>query len=155
MITLIVLFGCYAVLYGLSRLGILLSRSTNKELAVYALAIFMIFFGLSHFYKQDELVMMLPSYVPFSSALIFLTGIIEILLAIGLLYPPTRRWAGIMLAVYLIAVFPANVYKAMNEIELSGTLSSPVMSWVRLFFQPLFIIWAFYFTKPAKTEHII
>lgn len=147
MITLIVLFGSYLALYILARMGILFSTKTNRELAVYALALFMFFFGLSHFYKQDELVLMLPQIIPLKEMIVFITGMIEIALAIGLLFSSTRRWAGIILAMYLVAVFPANIFKAMNEIDITGTLSSPVMSWVRLAFQPLFIVWALYCSK--------
>src|SRR5690625_3582905 len=103
MITLIVLFGSYLTLFILARTGILFSKKTNRELAVYALAIFMVFFGLSHFYKQNELVLMLPQMIPFKETIIYLTGIIEIALAIGLVFSSTRRWAGIFLAIYLVA----------------------------------------------------
>jgi len=150
LITLIVLFSSFAALLILSRTGIMFSKKTKRELSAYAMAIFMVFFGLSHFYKQDELVLMLPGFVPFPNTVVFMTGIIEIILAIGLVFSSTRRLAGILLAIYLVAIFPANVYKALNEVDISGTLSSPIISWVRLAFQPLFIIWALYCSKTPK-----
>ncbi len=152
MITLIVLFGSYFILLILARTGFLLANKTNRELAVYALAIFMVFFGLSHFYKQDELILMLPEMIPNKKTIIYFTGIIEIALAIGLLFPSTIRWSGILLAIYFVAVFPANFIKAMNEIDITGTLSSPIMSWIRLAFQPLFIVWALYCSKPQESK---
>lgn len=112
----------------------------------------MLFFGLSHFYKQDELVLMLPGFVPFPSAIIIITGIVEILLAAGLVFSSTRRIAGILLALYFVAVLPANVYKAINDIDVSGTMSSPILSWIRLLFQPLFILWTLYSSKTPRAE---
>src|SRR5690606_36451640 len=115
LITLIVLFESYALLMILSYTGILFRDRTKRELALYAMFIFLIFFGLSHFYKQDELVLMLPDFVPFRMTIIYLTGVTEIILAIGLLVPATRRWSGILLAIYFVAILPANVYKALLE----------------------------------------
>lgn len=98
------------------------------------MTIFLIFFGLSHFYKQDELILMLPDFIPFPEFIIFITGIIEIILALGLLFPTTRKLSGIFIAIFFIAVLPANINKAVNTVEISGTLSNDTMSWVRIFF---------------------
>lgn len=147
MITLIVLIGSFLLLILISRLGIALKNTSYRELGAYSMAIFLVFFGLSHFYKQDELILMLPSFIPFPEFVVYVTGIIEIVLAVGLIFPPTRRISGILIAIYFIAVLPANIYKAVNMVEISGTLSNHTMSWVRIFFQPIFIVWALYCSK--------
>lgn len=72
------------------------------------MAIFLLFFGISHFYKQDELILMLPEFI------VFMTGIIEIVLAVGLIYPATRRLSGTFLTIYFIVILPANINKALN-----------------------------------------
>lgn len=147
MITLIVLIGSFILLVFFSRVGIFFKEKSYRELGAYSMAIFLFFFGLSHFYKQDELILMLPDFMPFPEVIIYITGIIEIILAVGLIYPTTRHLSGILIAIYLIAVLPANIYKAVNMVEISGTLSNDTMSWVRIFFQPIFIIWALYCSK--------
>src|SRR5690625_5270712 len=147
MITLIVLIGSFILLILFSRLGIFFKGKSYRELGSYAMAIFLIFFGISHFYKQDELILMLHVFMPFPVFVILITGIIAIILAVGLIYPTTRRLSGILIAIYFIVVLPANIYKAINTVEISGTLSNDTMSWVRIFFQPIFIIWALYCSK--------
>jgi uncharacterized membrane protein len=147
MITLIVLIGSFIFLIFFSRLGIFFKDKSYRELGSYAMVIFLVFFGLSHFYKQDELILMLPDFIPFPEFIIFITGIIEITLAVGLLFPTTRRLSGILIAVYFIAVLPANIYKAVNAVEISGTLSNDTVAWLRIFFQPIFIVWALYCSK--------
>ncbi len=150
MITIVILFGSFAVLVLLSRMGVAFFRDrSTKELAAYAMAFFFVFFGISHFFLQEELVAMVPGFLPFPEFIVMATGIVEIILAAGLIYPATRRWSGILLAIYLVAVFPANVIKAMSDIEIAGAFNSPIMSWVRLTFQPLFIIWALYCSRVA------
>jgi uncharacterized membrane protein len=65
------------------------------------------------------------------------TGILEILGALGLLLPATRVAAGFCLAALLIAQFPANVYAALKHIPLRG--KSPTPLWVRLPMQLILI----------------
>ena len=62
---------------------------------------------------------------------------LEITGAIGLLVPRTRKLAGICLVLLLVALFPANVYAALNEIPLRGEAPTPL--WLRGPVQLLFI----------------
>ena len=61
--------------------------------------------------------------------------------ALGLLYPPTRRASAYGLVALLVAVFPANVNHAVQNIQLGGVMDSRIYQWGRLPFQALFI-WA-------------
>src|SRR5690625_1538316 len=142
MITLIVLIGSFILLVIISRIGIFFKEKSYRELGAYSMAIFLVFFGISHFYKQDELILMLPDFMPFPEGIIFITGIIEIILAFGLLFPTSRQLSGLLIAFYYIAVLQANISKVINTIKISRTLSNDTMSWIRIFFQPIFIIWA-------------
>jgi uncharacterized membrane protein len=80
-----------------------------------------LFTGITHFssMKYDYL-QMLPEPVPQSLWVIYLTGVFQIAGAIGLLISRLRRIAGICLALLLVAMFPANVYAAINEIPFRG-----------------------------------
>ena len=147
LITVFVLFGSFALLMILSRIGILFRHETNRGLAAFAMAIFLIFFGISHFFLVNEMILMIPKIFPYPDFIVYATGVIEIVLAIGLIIPKTRRLSGIFIALYFIAVFPVNIVKAMSDIDIQGTFNSPIMSWVRLLFQPIFILWALYCSK--------
>lgn len=144
MITLLILFGSYGLLYGFAHLGFLPPDSTNEDLAAYAMAFFLFFFGLSHFYKFRDLLSMVPQWVPLPKQTVYVTGVLEIVFAFGLLIPSLRNVTGIAVVLFFIAVFPANIYKAINRIHVPGTMSNTVLSWVRLAYQPLFIVWTLY-----------
>lgn len=80
---------------------------------------------------------MLPPWVPWPKTTVFLTGILEILGAIGLIVPETRRLAATCLIIFLVAVFPANIHAAKTKVSLGGRPVTPL--WVRAPMQVLFI----------------
>ena len=83
-----------------------------------------------------DLAAMIPPPFTGNVWLIYLTGALEALGAIGLLVPRTRRLAGICLVVLLVALFPANVYAALHGVTLRGSEASPL--WYRA---PLQLLW--------------
>ena len=85
----------------------------------------------------------MPPVIPFPMACIAVSGVAEFLGGVGLLAPwlPIRQVAGWELALLLLAVFPANIYMALANIQISGFPAHPWMSWARLPLQPL-LIWA-------------
>ena len=99
----------------------------------------LVFAGVSHFADAASFVQMLPEFVPYRHAVVLGTGVIEILLGIGLLYPRRRREVALALVAYLIAVFPANVYVAMTTVALDDLGGGN--PWLRLPFQAVYIAW--------------
>src|SRR5947209_8635022 len=79
-----------------------------------ALATFFVVSGLVHLIRPSVYVPIMPSYLPYPSELILVSGIAELAGGIGLLYPPTRRVARYGLIALLVAVFPANIQMAVN-----------------------------------------
>jgi len=65
--------------------------------------------GTMHFVKPEPFEAMVPKQLPSRRALVYASGAVEIACAVGLFVPSTRRVAGIVSAVLLVAVFPANV----------------------------------------------
>ena len=65
--------------------------------------------------------------------------------------PKTRKIAGWSLIALLIAVFPANLHIAINQIPLTADPINPVVMWARLPFQALFIFWVWYVSQKLKT----
>jgi len=65
-----------------------------------------------HFLKTNECTAMIPPVVPSPVFLVLLTGVLEILGAIGLFVPRLRRSAALWIAILMVVVFPANIYVA-------------------------------------------
>ena len=107
---------------------------------------FLMFRGLGLFgmsFLATDLIKMVPSWFPYPRQIVSLTGICEVLGAIGLLLPFTRSAAGFCLAVMFIAIFPANIKAAVEQIPLNGKPPTPL--WLRLPMQLFFIgfaLWA-------------
>ncbi len=88
---------------------------------------------------------MIPPALPWHSALVFLSGVFEILLGIFLLFPRFTRLAAWGIIALLVAVFPANIYLASHPELMPNT--SPTVHLLRLPFQAIFIAWAWWFTR--------
>ncbi len=94
--------------------------------------------GVIHFVSPEPFLKMMPGVLPWHLGLVYLSGAAEILGGVGLLVPKTRRVATWGLLLLLLAVFPANINMAVNEIYLEGMLREPWLLWVRLPFQLVF-----------------
>jgi uncharacterized membrane protein len=91
----------------------------------------------AHFNRmRSDLIRMVPLWVPNPAALVTLTGIAELVGAVGLLVAPLSRWAAIGLALLLIVLFPANVHAARKGVTLGGRPATPLV-----FRLPMQIIW--------------
>jgi uncharacterized membrane protein len=102
------------------------------------LSLMFLFTALAHFNSmRHDLARMLPPAVPQPLAVIYFTGLCEILGAIGLLLPITRTYAAGALIVFLVAVLPANIHAARAGITLRGKPATPLI--VRIPMQLLFI----------------
>lgn len=88
--------------------------------------------GSTHFAASDGFVKIVPAFLPEKLALVYISGVFEILGGLGLLIPRTRKVAGWGLIALLIAVFPANIYHALAKIEVGGIPSSPLYHIIRL-----------------------
>jgi uncharacterized membrane protein len=87
----------------------------------YALATMFTLTAWAHFgSRRAELVRMVPPFFPNPEFLVTFTGVAEILGAIGLLVPRFAPAAAVGLTLLLLAVFPANVYAALNGLTLAG-----------------------------------
>lgn len=108
-------------------------------LVLAALATLFILAGVLHFTRlRDDFARMVPPALRYPVPIVLLTGALEILGGVGLLLEPTRRWAGIALIVYLVAVFPANAYAARHHIPFRGRPQPSIG--VRLVIQLLLIV---------------
>ena len=112
------------------------------------LAALMISAGVTHFLLPGVFIPMVPRWLPAAALLVAISGACEILCGVGLLVPATRRWAAWGLVALLIAVFPANVNMAVNQLPLGRQVVPPWMLWARLPLQGVLVAWAWSFTRP-------
>jgi uncharacterized membrane protein len=102
--------------------------------------------GASHFAYSEPFVQHLPDWVPGREPLVYVTGAVEVLFGLALVrFPLARRTVGRLLAVYLVAVFPANIYVAVADVDVARQAGG-LFAWIRLPLQALFIYWALWST---------
>lgn len=89
--------------------------------------------GIGHFALTGSFVSIVPPYVPFPAQVVYGTGVLEILGALGVLLRVTRARAGIGLALLTVAVTPANIHMLLHA-ELFPQ-ASPAFYALRLVFQ--------------------
>jgi uncharacterized membrane protein len=124
----------------------------------WGMAAALVFFGVDHLLTPDRYLPMIPSVLPYPAGIVLLTGLCEVAGAIGLLVPWTRRLAGIMLAIYFVCVFPANIKNAIDGVVVDGLPTASWYYWVRLLFQPIAIWWALRASEvigPRRTRLIV
>ena len=119
---------------------------TIKLILRVLLAVFMIVAGTLHWVTPDPFVKIVPSFLPYPLALGYISGVFEILGGIGLLVPPVSQAAAWGLIALFIAVFPANINMAVNQIQMDGIPDSDLLRWGRLPFQAVLIAWAWWYT---------
>jgi uncharacterized membrane protein len=106
----------------------------------WLLGVFFVVAGIGHFVAPRFYLAIMPPALPWPLALIYVSGVAEILGGLGVLIPTTRKLAGWGLILLLIAVFPANLYAARHGL---GSIPSWVL-WARLPFQLVFIAWVYW-----------
>ena len=111
------------------------------------LALFMITAGVLHFVVDHLFAQIVPPFLPWPYPIVWVSGVIEIALGALLLVPRYRRLASLGLVVLFIAVFPANIYMAMANVQIQGIPAgrqpSELGLWLRLPLQFLLIWWAY------------
>jgi uncharacterized membrane protein len=89
-------------------------RSLDRLRLILRLVLAAIYIGAGalHLAAADKFLAIMPPVIPFPRAVVLFTGACEVAGAIGLLVPATRRLAGVLLAIYAVCVWPANIYQA-------------------------------------------
>lgn len=150
MITLFVLLGGFSVFVLIDRLRF--SRWNFAGPARLAMALLLCFTGVSHFFLTEGMASMLPEFVPFREALVYLTGAAEIALGIAMAVPARfvatlpdwRRRVGFVAALFIAALTPANIYAALQSVDFGGHSAGPAYLWFRIPLQLLFLLWIYF-----------
>ncbi|MCJ8210511.1 hypothetical protein MUY27_12405 [Mucilaginibacter sp. RS28] len=141
---LIVLISVFVLALLVLRIGF---GDCNLALAArIAMAAMLVFTAIGHFSFGKGMAMMLPASVPFRTTIVYITGVIEIAAAIGLVIPGFTTLTGWLLIVFFILILPANISAAIRGIDYQkGTSDGPGLRylWFRVPLQLLFIIWTY------------
>ncbi len=120
----------------------------NKEVLRVILAVCMVVAGILHFVATEPFVRIVPDFLPAPTALVYISGVIEIALGVALLVPSLSTLAAWGLIALFIAVYPANLNMAINHIQIDGIPDAWWFQAIRLPFQFVLIAWAYWYTKP-------
>lgn len=117
----------------------------SPETHRYILAGIFIITGILHFLKPQLFVKIMPDYIPYHLAMVYVSGAAEILGGVGVLFDNTLVWAGWGLILLLIAVFPANVNMTIESVKKSGYTSLfSLLTIARLPLQFVLIYWVYW-----------
>ena len=97
---------------------------------IYGVAFILV--GIAHFRNPQIFVEIVPPFLPFPLFLVYLTGAMEIAGGIGIIHPASRVLTGRLLVLFLIAVFPANLYMWFSDVPFNGTLLTTPQHVLRL-----------------------
>ena len=118
------------------------------RIAVLIIALFFITGGIAHFVITDFFILAMPAYLNYHRELVLISGVFELLGAIGILLPRTRVLAGYGLIVLCIAVFPANINMAMHPEQFTNI--KEIFLYIRLPVQLVFIWFIWWAIKPER-----
>jgi len=123
-----------------------------RRISQGALGVFFGSAGVFHFLQPESFVRIVPPYLPWPLGLVYISGVAELAIGLGFLAAFWKRalerpaaWGAIAL---LVAVYPANVNMWWNDVWLNGQPSEPWFHAVRLPLQLVFILWAWWHTRP-------
>ena len=111
-----------------------------------AMSVMLVFTAIGHFAFTKGMAMMIPDFMPYKTEVVYLTGVIEIIAAVGLLIPSSRVWTGWALILFFILLLPGNIKAAIDHVDYQkATLdgSGPTYLWFRIPLQLLFIAWTY------------
>ncbi|WP_230851951.1 DoxX family protein [Pseudoalteromonas luteoviolacea] len=133
------------------------STSPNvQKFACWGLGLAYLFFFIGHFVKTQGMVEMLPAWIPYRLALVYLTGILELVVGIALFIPKYQVRAAKAAIAMFVLFFPANVYAAINSIGLGGHQWGPIYLLIRGPLQLILISWAYFLCirqHTGKSKH--
>lgn len=116
-----------------------------KVLSKILLAAFLTFAGIMHFARPEFFLKIMPPYLPFPMELVLISGAFEIILGVSLWIPRFSRVAAWGVIALMFAVFPANIYLYQHQEILPAP---PFIHLLRLPMQAVFILWAYWHTRP-------
>jgi uncharacterized membrane protein len=111
-----------------------------------AMSAMLLFTAIGHFAFVKGMELMMPPFIPFKAAMVYLTGLIEVMAAAGLLIPSLQLLTSYLLILFFILILPVNIYAASKNVDYQkGSHEGPGLSylWFRIPFQLFLIAWVY------------
>lgn len=125
------------------------TATNNKDKIIYSgmVGVALVFFtaGIGHFVRTEQMMQMLPDWVPLIKAGVLLTGVVEITLALALFLKRYRRYVGIVIIALLILFIFVNINAAYNKVDFGGHSLGLRYLFFRVPVQLVFIFWTYWF----------
>lgn len=110
--------------------------------------------GANHFRDPSSYIRIIPPYFPMLKVINIAAGLFELLFAVMLMFPQTRRLAAWGIILMLLAFLPVHIKMVQDAPFLLGgnVLITPLVAWIRLVvLQPLLILWAWWYACSVKS----
>jgi uncharacterized membrane protein len=132
-------------------------RSGLERPLLLAMSLLYVGAGVMHFLTPKVFARIVPPRLPRPLALVYLSGVAEVVLGVGVLFERTRRRSAWGLVALLVAVFPANVHMATNtvlpeSVPERGRGLARIALWLRLPLQAVLVAWAWRYTRPPSAD---
>ena len=108
------------------------------KVLIYVYVIFFIGAGVNHFLNPQFYDAIVPQFIPFPRLVHQITGVLEIIIPLFLL-TRFRKEAALMMIVFLILIYGANLYVWVNNLPYGRTYFSNQQHFIRLLLQILYI----------------
>ena len=119
------------------------------------LGLLMVLAGIGHLtFQRQEFLAQVPGWLPgnpsFQDFIVLSSGIVEIMLGLAMIFFVKQKVkVGLILAIFYILIFPGNISQYTNSID-AFCLDTDQKRLIRLFFQPVLVIWALWSTGALK-----
>ncbi|MFI8380251.1 MauE/DoxX family redox-associated membrane protein [Leeuwenhoekiella sp. NPDC079379] len=135
-----------------------MSTETTKTQKVFRILLgsLMTLAGVGHLtFQRDEFQAQVPNWLPtepaFIDFVVLASGVVEILFGLSMIFLVRHKVkVGLALALFYVLIFPGNISQYTNGIDAFG-LDTDGKRFIRLFFQPVLILWALWSTGALKS----
>ena len=103
--------------------------------------------AIAHVVFVEGMSLMLPDLIPYRRELVYFTGLLEVVAAIGILLPRYEKLTGWLLMIFFVCLLPANIYAACVHVNLKEATfdgHGPRYLWYRIPLQICFITWVYF-----------
>jgi uncharacterized membrane protein len=104
--------------------------------------------GVNHFLHPRFYEAIMPPVFPEPRALVYVSGVVEVILGVLLLFTVTRVWAARLIAAMLVVFIPVHVYMLQQAYDVPGYRTTVTAASLRLLLQPVLIVWVLWQGKP-------
>ena len=126
-------------------------RSILKSICLFVLVFLYISVGVKHFTNPKYFLAIMPPYIPYHKLMVYLSGALEIVFALMMIFKKSRFYGCWGIIFLLIAVFPANIYLYNSEIPQNILSISKHEALIRLPYQLPLLLFAFWHSKEKSS----